>query len=108
MVFRSHGRDSRRSHKGRIMRPAPLLIALLVLWGLSGLAVLFFGVPAVAWQATGAALLLLGLADAMLLRRRATPQVFREIPEALPLGVERDVILRVESLRRQRLDLFDL
>lgn len=90
------------------MRPSPLLIALLILWGLSGLAVLFFGAPSLAWQIGGAVLLLLCAVDALLLRRRATPQVFREIPEALPLGIERDVILRVESLKRQRVDLFDL
>ena len=90
------------------MRPAPPLVALLVFWGLSGFAVLFAGVPALAWQATGIALVLLSLLDAVLLRRRPTPQVTREIPEALPLGIERDVILRVESLMRQRVELFDL
>lgn len=90
------------------MRPAPLLIALLALWGLSGFAVLFAGVPLLAWQATGIALVLLSLLDALLLRRRATPQVSRGIPEALPLGIERDVTLRVESLSRQRIDVFDL
>ena len=90
------------------MRPAPLLIALLVLWGLSGFAVLFAGVPLLAWQATGIVLVLLSLLDVLLLRRRATPQVSREIPEALPLGIERDVGLRVESPSRQRIDVFDL
>lgn len=90
------------------MRPAPLLIALLVLWGLSGLAVLFANVPLLAWQLTGAGIALLAIGDALLLRRRPTPQVSREIPEALPLGIERDVTLRVESMSRQRVDLFDL
>lgn len=90
------------------MRPAPLLIALLVLWGLSGLAVLFANVPLLAWQLTGAGIALLAIGDALLLRRRPTPQVSREIPEALPLGIERDVTLRVESMSRQRIDLFDL
>ena len=90
------------------MRPAPLLIALLALWGLSGFAVLFAGVPLLAWQAAGIAIVLLCIADALLLRRRPTPQVLREIPEALPLGIERDVTLRVESLTRQRVQLFDL
>ena len=90
------------------MRPAPLLIALLALWGLSGLAVLFADVPMLAWQATGLFLVLLAAMDGLLLRRRETPQVTREIPEALPLGIERDVTLRVESMARQRIDVFDL
>ena len=90
------------------MRPAPLLIALLALWGLSGLAVLFADVPLVVWQSTGVGIALLAIGDALLLRRRETPQVLREMPEALPLGIERDVTLRVESMSRQRIDLFDL
>lgn len=90
------------------MRPAPLLIALLALWGLSGLPVLFFGVPAWAWWAVGGALALIVSFDAWRLRMRATPEVAREIPEALPLGVGRDVHLCVESLARQRVDVFDL
>ena len=90
------------------MRPAPLLIVLLSLWGLSGLAVLFAEVPLRAWQITGLAIALLAMIDALLLRQRVTPHVIREIPEALPLGIERDVTLRVESMRRQRLEVFDL
>ena len=90
------------------MRPAPLLIVLLSLWGLSGLAVLFAEVPLRAWQITGLAITLLAMIDALLLRQRVTPHVIREIPEALPLGIERDVTLRVESMRRQRLEVFDL
>ena len=90
------------------MRPAPLLIALLVLWGLSGFAVLFAGMPLPAWQMIGLAIVLLAMLDALFLRRRETPDVTREIPEALPLGIERDVTLRVESMTRQRVELFDL
>ena len=90
------------------MRPAPLLIALLVLWGLSGFAVLFAGVPLWAWQVAGAVVVVLALLDALWLRRRPTPQVLREISEALPLGIEREVGVRLESLSRQRVDVFDL
>ena len=90
------------------MRPAPLLIALLVLWGLSGFAVLFAGAPLFAWQIVGLVIVLLAILDAIFLRRRETPAITREIPEALPLGIERDVTLRVESMSRQRVDLFDL
>jgi uncharacterized protein (DUF58 family) len=84
------------------------LIAMLVLWGLSGFAVLFADVPLSAWQLGGAGIALLALLDGVLLRRRPTPQVTREIPEVLPLGVEREVSLRVESATRQRIELFDL
>ena len=52
------------------MRPAPLLIALLVLWGLSGLAVLFADVPMLAWQSTGIGLVLFATLDALFLRGR--------------------------------------
>ncbi|MET0655678.1 MAG: DUF58 domain-containing protein [Pseudoxanthomonas sp.] len=90
------------------MRPAALLIALLTLWGLSGFAVLFAELPLSAWWWTGVGIALLAIADGLLLRSRPTPQVTREIPEALPLGIERDVTIRVESLSRQRVDLFDL
>ncbi|HLM53070.1 MAG TPA: DUF58 domain-containing protein, partial [Pseudoxanthomonas sp.] len=90
------------------MRPAPPLIALLCLWGLSGLAVLFAGVPLLAWQLGGAGLALLALGDALLLRGRETPQVAREIPDALPLGIEREVGLRIESMKPQRVEVFDL
>ena len=90
------------------MRPAPLLVALLVLWGLSGFAVLFAGVPMWAWQAAGSVVVVFALLDALWLRRRPTPQVVREISEALPLGIEREVGVRIESLSRQRVDVFDL
>ena len=90
------------------MRPAPLLIALFVLWGLSGFAVLFAGVPLWAWQVMGGVVCAFALLDALWLRRRPTPQVLREISEALPLGIERNVGLRIESRVRQRVDVFDL
>ena len=44
------------------MRPVPPLIALLALWGLSGLAVLFLGVPAWAWWAAHVSGLAAGMA----------------------------------------------
>lgn len=91
------------------MRPAPLLIALLALWGLSGLAVPFLQMPLESWQIAGAVLALLGVVDLLWLRRRPTPVATREISEALPLGIEREVQLRLESADfRQRLDVFDL
>ena len=55
------------------MRPALLLIVFLVLWGLSGSAVLFAGMPLWAWQVAGSVLVVLALLDALRLRRRPTP-----------------------------------
>ena len=90
------------------MRPARLLMALLVAWSLAGLAVVFAGLPVLAWSACGAALVLLATVDALLLGARPTPQVERQVAEALPLGVEREVAVRLESDRRQHVQVFDL
>ncbi len=53
------------------MRPGPLLLALLVGWGLLGLPVAFGLLPLWAWQATAAAIAVLALID--LLRLRGQP-----------------------------------
>jgi uncharacterized protein (DUF58 family) len=90
------------------MRPAPLLIALLAVWGLCGLAVPFLALPLWQWQLGGALLALLAALDALWLRGRPTPDVMRDVPDALPLGIERDIGLRLESRVRQRIDVFDL
>ncbi|MFT3763868.1 MAG: DUF58 domain-containing protein [Pseudoxanthomonas sp.] len=91
------------------MIPAAPLLVLLVLWSLCGLAVLFLGAPLPAWWAGGAGLALLAAFDAWRLRRRETPRVVRDIPDVLPVGVEREVVLRIETLAHaQRLDVFDL
>ncbi|HEY0862311.1 MAG TPA: DUF58 domain-containing protein, partial [Pseudoxanthomonas sp.] len=90
------------------MRPAWPLIACLALWGLSGLAVLFAGVPQPVWLGTGATVILLAALDALWLWRRPSPVVAREMPEAWPLGIARDVTLRMEAAERQRVDVFDL
>ena len=90
-------------------RPAPALVVLLVLWSALGVAVGFGWLPLRAWQAGGFTIALLALFDVLRLRRRATPEVVREIPEVLPIGIEREVTLHLESgPRRQRVDVFDL
>ena len=90
------------------MRPAPLLLALLVGWGLLGLAVAFAWLPVWAWWATAGGIALLALIDALRLRAQPSPSVHRELPEALALNVERKVTVRLESSLRQRVELFDL
>jgi len=90
------------------VRPAPLLILLLACWGLAGLAVPFLGWPLWQWQVAGAVIAVVAAADAWWLRGRPTPEVVREVPEALPLGIEREVGLQLESRVRQRVEVFDL
>jgi uncharacterized protein (DUF58 family) len=80
---------------------------LLAGWGLAGLAVIHAGVPAWTWWSIGGGLLLLMLADAWALRRQPTPAVVRSLPEALPLGIEREVALQLLATQRQRVDVFD-
>ena len=91
------------------MRPSPALIVVLVLWALLGIAASFGWVSARAWQVAGVGIAVLALFDAWMLRRRATPEVVREVPEALAIGIEREVTLHVESgPRAQALDVHDL
>ncbi|MGV8932916.1 MAG: DUF58 domain-containing protein [Luteimonas sp.] len=90
-------------------RPAPTLVVVLVLWGGVGVAASFDRLPMSTWSMFGAAIALLAIIDHWRLRRRATPEIVREIPEALPIGIERDVSLHLESgPHRQRVDVCDL
>src|SRR5690606_32996392 len=91
------------------VRPAPLLVVAFVAWAALGVAASFGWLPARAWPLAGAAIAVAALLDLLRLRRRATPEVARELPEALPIGIEREVTLQIESgPRRQRVDVFDL
>lgn len=91
------------------MRPAPLLLALVLAWLLPGVAASFGLLPASAWIAYGGALALVAALDAWRLRRLATPDVARVAPEAWPVGVEREVELVVDGgARAMRVDLHDL
>src|SRR5690606_17078316 len=88
---------------------APLLVVAFVAWAALGVAASFGWLPARAWPLAGAAIAVAALLDLLRLRRRATPEVARELPEALPIGIEREVTLQIESgPRRQRVDVFDL
>ena len=90
-------------------RPAPALVVLVVAWGVLGIAASFGVLPAMAWRMAGAVLALLALVDLARLLRAAVPDVARRVPDALPLGIERDVVLELEpGARRQRVDVHDL
>ena len=91
------------------MRPAPRLLMLCLGWAVLGIAASFGVVLALAWQCAGVALALLAVIDAWRLRRYAAPEVARTMPDALPLGVEREVELRLDAgPRRQWVDIHDL
>ncbi|MDN5781480.1 MAG: DUF58 domain-containing protein [Luteimonas sp.] len=91
------------------MRPAPFLVVVLAFWAVLGVAASFGWLPPSAWQLAGAVIAVAALLDLLRLRRRATPEVVRALPEALPIGIEREVTLHIESgPRRQRVDVFDL
>ncbi|MDH5833260.1 DUF58 domain-containing protein [Luteimonas sp. M1R5S59] len=66
-------------------------------------------VPAPAWTLAGAALALLALGDLAWLWRTPVPDVARRAPDALALGVEREVALELEpGARAVRVDVHDL
>jgi len=90
------------------VRPAPLLIVLLVLWGLLGVPVALHYLPQLPWAVTGAVIGAVALLDMLLLVRRPTPLVQRELPDSLALGVERETWLQLDAFGRQRVDVFDL
>jgi uncharacterized protein (DUF58 family) len=90
-------------------RPAPALVWALIAWAALGLAVSVGVVPARIWLIAVALLGVLALLDLWMLTRAPTPEVARALPEAWPIGVERDVELRIEHYgRRQRITVHDL
>ena len=91
------------------MRPTLPLVLCCVGWALLGLATSFGVLPAAAWWAAGALLLLVALVDAVRIVRQPLPEVARSLPDALPLGVERNVTLVLDAgARAQRVDVHDL
>ena len=91
------------------LRPAPAMVWALVLWAVLGLAVSIDLAPPRAWLIAFAVLAALAALDGWRLTRAPTPEVARALPEAWPIGVERDVELRIEHYgRRQRVTVHDL
>jgi len=84
------------------------LITLLVLWGLLGIPVALHYLPQLVWTSTAGVIALIALIDSALLYRRPTPQVSRELPDSLALGIERESTLQLDAFGRQRVDVFDL
>ena len=90
-------------------RPAPGLVWACVAWAALGVAVSAHWLPATYWQGAFAVLAALAAFDLWRLRVAPTPEVARTLPEAWPIGVEREVELRIDHHgRRQRLVLHDL
>lgn len=90
-------------------RPAPGLVWALVAWAVLGLLVSIGLLQSVVWLIACAVLCLIALMDLGLLLRAPTPEIARALPEAWPIGVEREVELRIEHYgRRQRVTVHDL
>lgn len=91
------------------MRPAPALIAGVLLLSALGLAVAAEVVPSTALLFTSALLLALAVLDALALLQLRTPRVTRELPQILPLGVRRDIGLQLHpaDARALRVDVHD-
>lgn len=90
-------------------RPAPALVWACVALAALGLAVHVGWLPPMAWLGAVALLVALALFDAWRLRVAPVPEVARALPEAWPIGVEREVELRIEHYgRRQRVTVHDL
>ena len=86
-----------------------LLPLLCVGWALLGVACSFALSPTEVWWASGAALMLVALLDGWRVRRYAMPDVMRDLPDALPVGVQRTVALRLDNgPRKLRVDVHDL
>lgn len=90
-------------------RPAPGMLWLLGAWAAHGLAASAGLVSVFTWWLVGGALLLLAIADLLRLRFTLTPEVHRTLPEAWPIGVEREIRLVLHNPGPAvRLDVHDL
>ena len=92
------------------MRPAPPLMLALLAWAVLGLACAFDWLPMSLWFASGALVLLLAAGDAVALSWVESPTVERDLAKIVPVGVEKEVRLRLRPAGRhnQRLRVHDL
>ncbi len=91
------------------MIPAPRLF--VALWVVAGLALVASIWPSLApaWWTALAALGTLALLDALAARRMAVPEIEREVASSLPVGVKREVTLRLHNRgsRHSRGEIYD-
>ena len=90
-------------------RPGVGLVVACVAWASLGAAVMFAGLPRDAWFFAAIVLVAIALLDLVLLRAWRSPDVVRELPDTLAIGIEREVKLVFESgARSTRVRVFDL
>lgn len=90
-------------------RPAPGMVWALVAWAAVGLAASVGLVTQQVWMFCGAALVPLAAVDLWRLLRTPNPDITRTLPEAWPIGVEREVQLKLEYRGpRRRVQLHDM
>ncbi|MCQ4165728.1 DUF58 domain-containing protein [Tahibacter harae] len=92
------------------MRPAPALLLALLLCAAIGALCVAGLLPLAALLAAVGTLSALALPDAFALRRTPLPEISRDLPQIVPVGVERSVVLRLRNLsgRRLRAEVHDL
>lgn len=92
------------------MIPARGLWLLLIACAMLGAGVVAGLLPQAAWWFAAAGIAAVALCDALALRRLPNPEFNRELPPVLPVGVERDVELRLRNGGRWPLvvDVHDL
>lgn len=92
------------------MRPAPALVAWLCAAAALGVPVVLGWMPLALFAAACAALLAAAAVDALRLRALPTPTVERDLPKIVPVGVERQVGLRLRHAAGRTLlaDVHDL
>jgi uncharacterized protein (DUF58 family) len=96
-------------HTRAWLRPGPWLIGMAIVWAAAGVAASLGWISVEIWAGVGGGMAVLAALDALLLRSAPTPEIERSLPEAWPIGVERDVRLRIEHHgRRLRVDVHDL
>ena len=77
------------------MRPAQPLLGLAALWLLSGVMATVLPGGQWLWQGIGALIGAVALADWLLVRAIAVPELQRELPHSLPIGVASEIVLKI-------------
>lgn len=92
------------------MRPSLALVAALIAWALVGALVVAKLVPMQAFVVFAIALVVIAAQDLLLLRAVPTPQVERDLPNVLPVAIERSLTLRLhhQGKRPLRVQVQDL